>query len=139
MDKRKILILLWLGGIVIPYNWIIRIAYHLRQSFRWAVGSEPAHVVGHLILFSGLVFLLLHVFQLPQTRRTAILMTLLVLLLGLVQEYFQLQIKARDFGWPEIFDLCVNLTGGFLGWMAYRYFLRYGRYLRIAYFILREV
>ena len=55
----------------------------------------------------------------------------------LVQLFLQLQVKARAFGWPEIFDLGVDLVGAGLGWWAYRRVLCYSRYLRIAYYILR--
>ena len=138
MDKRKIILLIWLAAILVPINWIGRIAYYLRRGFWMALGFEPAHVIGHLILFGGLVFLLVHLFQLPLNRRSAIVLSLLVLALGVGQEIVQLQIKERGFGWPEIFDLVVDLTGGTLGWLAYRYFLRYRRYLQMAYFMLRE-
>ncbi len=138
MDKRKILIFLWLAGILFPYNWFGRGADVLRHAVRMAVGSEPAHIAGHLVLFGGLIVLVLHGVQIPFTRRSAICLAVLVLAIGLGQEYFQLQIKQRSFGWPEIFDLGVDLIGGALGWTAYRHFLRYRRYLRMAYFLLRE-
>jgi hypothetical protein len=139
MDKRKILLVFWLVGMLVPLNWVERLVYAFRRGVRILAGSEPAHVVGHLILFSGLVILLLYLFQLPLSRRTAVLLVMMVLVVGLGQEFLQLQVKNRSFSWPEVFDLGVDLTGGVLGWLAYRYYLRYGRYLRIAYFILRDV
>ena len=138
MDKRKIFMLLWLLIILIPIHWLAQITETLRQVFRMAIGSEPAHVVVHLILFGSSVFLFAHIFHLPFTRRTAVLLACLVLALGIGQEWLQLQVKERVFGWPEIFDLAVDLAGGFLGWLVYKYYLRYGRYLRIAYYMLRD-
>lgn len=138
MEKRKIFMLLWLLVILIPIHWLTQITQTLRQVFRMASGSEPVHVVVHLILFGSSVFLFMQIFQLPLTRRTAVLLACLVLALGVGQEWLQLQVKERVFGWPEIFDLGVDLAGGFLGWLAYKYYLRYARYLRIAYYMLRD-
>jgi len=80
----------------------------------------------------------LHIFKLPLNRRTAVLLGGLLLALAMGQELLQLQVKQRAYGWPETFDLFVDLAGGILGWMAYRYYLRYGRFLRIAYYLLRD-
>jgi len=136
MDKQKILLAVWLVGILFPLNWLERIVSNLRQVYWMLTGSEPVHVIGHLILFSGLVILILQVFQLPLNKRSAIWLVLLVLALGLGQEYFQLQVKGRLFGWPEVFDLSVDLTAGAVGWAAYQYYLRNARYLRMIYFML---
>ena len=138
MDKRKIFVLLWLAGILIPINWIGQIAETLRQGYHVANQSELAHVVVHLIMFGGSVFLLLHIFNLPLTRRTAVLLAGLLLVLAIGQELLQLQVKQRGYGWPETFDLLVDLAGAILGWMTYRYYLRYGRFLRITYNLLRD-
>jgi len=94
--------------------------------------------MGHLVLFCGLAFLLLYVFRLQQTTRSALLLALSSIAVGLGQEFLQLQFKMRAFGLPEVFDLGVDLTGATLGWLGYAYFLRMERYLRIAYFILED-
>ena len=136
MDKQKILLVVWLMGILVPLNWLERFVSYLRQIYWMMTGSEPVHVIGHLILFSGLVILILHVFQLPLNWCTAIWLTLLVLAMGLGQEYFQLQVKGRPFGGPEVFDLIVDLVAGGIGWAAYQYYLRNARYLQMIYFML---
>lgn len=138
MDKRKLFLVLWLVGMIFPLNLVWELSYHVRRVFDALISSELSHVIGHLILFSGLVFLLMYIFELAPTRRSALILTAVVLAVGLLQEYFQLQVKHRPFGPPEIFDLGVDLIGGMIGWMLYRYYLRYSRYLRIAYFILRD-
>jgi len=136
MDKQKILLMVWLVGILIPLNWMERFVSNLRRVYWMLTGSEPVHVIGHLILFSGLVILILQIFQLPLNKRTAIWLVLLVLMMGLGQEYFQLQVKRRAFGWPEVFDLGVDLAAGAVGWAAYHYYLRNVRYLQMIYFML---
>lgn len=137
MDKRKLLLVFWLGGILFPLNLILKPAL-ARQVLSVVFTSELTHVVMHTLLFSSFTFLLILLFDLPLNRRTAILMAICVLAAGLGQEFFQLQVKQRAFSWPEVFDLCVDLNGGALGWFAYRTFLHYRRYLQIAYFILRD-
>jgi hypothetical protein len=136
MDKQKILLMVWLVGILVPLHWLERFVSKLRQVYWMLTGSEPVHVIGHLILFSGLVILILQVFQLPFNTRTAIWLILLVLVMGLVQEYFQLQVKERAFGWPEVFDLGVDLAAGAVGWAVYQYYQRNVRYLQMIYFML---
>jgi hypothetical protein len=136
MDKQKILLMVWLVGILVPLHWLERFVSNLRQVYWMLTGSEPVHVIGHLILFSGLVILILQVFQLPLNKRTAIWLILLVLVMGLGQEYFQLQVKGRAFGWPEVFDLSVDLTAGAVGWAVYQYYQRNVRYLQMIYFML---
>ena len=138
MDKRKIFLVLWLVGMLFPLNLIWKLSEYILQAINALVQSELSHVVGHTILFGGLVILLLYIFDLPLTRRTAVLMALNVLAVGLLQEFFQLQFKARGFGWPEIFDLGVDLVGGVLGWVVYCYYQRYSRYFRIVFFILMD-
>ena len=138
MEKRKIFVLLWLIAILIPINWIGQIVDTLRQGFHVANQSELAHVVVHMIMFGGSVFLILYIFKLPLNRRTAVFLGGLLLALAMGQELLQLQVKQRGFGWPETFDLFVDLAGAILGWFAYRYYLRYGRFLRIAYYLLRD-
>lgn len=121
-----------------PLNLFWKTSAIARRIFDAVISSELSHVIGHSILFGGLVFLLLQIFDLPQNWRTAVILGVCVLAVGLGQEYFQLQVKGRAFGWQEIFDLGVDAAGGMLGWLAYRTFQHYRRYLQIAYFILRD-
>ena len=137
MDKRKVFLVLWLFGMLAPLEWLTKSFPLVRRGFDLFVGTELAHVIGHIILFGGMVVLLLYLFNLPQTRGIAVMLGFCVLVVGLGQEFLQLQVKGRMFGWPEIFDLVVDLTGGVIGWLVYPRLLGYSRFLRIAYFILR--
>jgi hypothetical protein len=108
---------------IFPLNWIRnKSAYvpeYFREHLRDIYHAEWAHIVGHLVVFSGLVILSLLIFRLPQNRRTAIILTVILLAVALVQEALQLQWKGRAFGWPEMFDLGVDLVGGMIGWWLY--------------------
>ena len=139
MDKRKILLLLfWLTGMLFPMNLLWKKSSIIRRIFDALISSELSHVIGHMILFGGLVFLLFFIFDLPLTKRTAVILGVSVLAVGMGQEFLQLQVKQRAFSWPEVFDLCVDMVGGTLGWYIYQTYLRYRRYLQIAFFILRD-
>lgn len=123
---------------LIPYNLIQPYVGDLRWVLHRLLETEFAHVIGHLFIFSVLVTILLVGFQVPLNRRTAVLMVGVVLAVGLGQEYFQLQVKGRGFGFPEVFDLGVDLVGGALGWQISRWLQHYARYLRMAYFMLKN-
>jgi hypothetical protein len=138
MDKRKVILVLWLLAMLIPLEYVTKAVPLVRRGFDLIVGTEFAHIIGHLVLFGGLTVLMLILFDLKLDARTAVLLGLSALVVGLGQEYFQLQVKGRGFSWPEIFDLCVDLFGAGLGWLVVDRLLPYGRYLRIAYFILRS-
>jgi hypothetical protein len=53
-------------------------------------------------------------------------------LVGLGQDYLQLQVKGRAFGAPEVFDLQVDLVGGYFGWRISYFLLWFARHLRFA-------
>jgi glycopeptide antibiotics resistance protein len=132
MIKKIVFLGLWVSAMLFPVKLItaenvagIPVASQLMES-------EFAHVVGHLLLFAGLTICLSLVFHLPFNLRTGFLLAAAVVLVGLGQEYLQLQVKGRAFGAPEVFDLQVDLVGGYFGWRI-SYFLRwFARHLRFA-------
>ena len=73
------------------------------------------HILAHLILFSGLVVLIGRTFKLHLNWQTAVVLLAAILLTAGVQEVFQLQAKERGFGWPEVFEIGVDLMGGVVG------------------------
>jgi len=138
MDKRIGFLVLFLVAILIPYEYITKALPLVRRGFDLVASTELAHIIGHTLLFASLVFLMMLFFDLKLDARTALLLGLGMLAVGLSQEYFQLQVKGRGFGRPEVFDLGVDLAGASLGWLVYARLLPYRRYLRIAWFILRD-
>ncbi|MEJ2757756.1 MAG: VanZ family protein, partial [Anaerolineales bacterium] len=112
MDKRKLLVLFWLGAMLVPLNLLQTYTGDLQFVLLRLLSSELAHVVGHLFLFSMLVVIVLSVFQPPLNWRTAFLVTGMIVAVGLGQEFMQLIAKGRGFGGPEVFDLGVDLAGG---------------------------
>ena len=139
MDKQKFGYLLLVAGMMLPLEWATKRLPAVRAAFDLVVGTELAHVIGHLVMYAGIVFFGFILFNLRPSLEAAVLAGLVVFGLGLGQEMLQLQVKGRGFGWPEVFDLWVDLIGAGIGWWFYRAYLQYGRYLRMAYFMLREV
>jgi hypothetical protein len=119
MKKRTWILIGWICAMVFPLNWLRRESNFVRQNFDSFFRAEWVHVVAHLILFAGLVILVLYALRLPQNRKTAALMTMILLAVALAQEILQLQVKQRAFAGPEWFDLGVDLVGGAIGWWFY--------------------
>ncbi len=122
MKIKKWYLIVWLILLLFPLNWLLEISNIVRRLLARLYLWEPAHVVAHTLLFAGLVFLALEVLHLPLNLKNALLLAAFVLAVGLIQEFFQLQVKERGFGGPEIFDLAVDLIGGMLGWLAFYYY-----------------
>lgn len=115
--KRKLFLFAWLFAMVFPLNWLRQEVGFIRRRFDPLFAAEWIHVVAHLVLFAGLVLLLWFVFNFPFNSRTAFMIGGLILLVGVIQEILQLQVKGRGFGWPEVFDLNVDLNGAALGYL----------------------
>lgn len=104
---------------IFPLNWLRRESDFVRHNFDSVFLAEWAHVIAHLALFAGLVILVLYALRLPQNVKTALLVAAILLVVALLQEMLQLQVKGRAFGGPEWFDLGVDLVGGMIGWWIY--------------------
>ena len=81
---------------------------------------EWVHILGHILLFAILTYLICRVFQLQNNWQTVILLAMLILLVALMQEFFQLLYKQRAFSGPEVFDLGVDLLGFALGYFLWQ-------------------
>lgn len=138
MDKSIWFLLDSVGEFISPLEWWIKISTWLHSLTAPMVHSEMLHIIAHLIIYAALSMLVLRIFKLRLKFMNALLLAGIILLAGLGQEALQLQVKGRDFGEAEFFDLVVDLTGGAYGWLVTAYLRRYGRYFHIAYRILRE-
>ncbi|MDH5505806.1 MAG: VanZ family protein [Anaerolineae bacterium] len=113
--KRYLILLLWLFGLLFPLGWLRGHSAGFRRWFDALFGAQWVHIVMHAALFAGLVIILALVFEVALNAKTASLLLLAVLLVGVLQEYFQTASAGRPFGGPEIFDLKIDLWGGLLG------------------------
>jgi len=113
--KPRLLLFLWLAGMMTPLNWLQKEFAVLLRPFNFLIAPEWVHILAHLILFSGLAVLIVRTFKLHLNWQTAVVLLVAILLTAGVQEVFQLQAKERGFGWPEVFDIGVDLMGGVVG------------------------
>ena len=75
--------------------------------------------MAHTALFAGLVLLLAYALRLPRSWVSVLFLLTVVVGVGLGQEALQLVAKRRPPGWPEVFDLGVDMFGGMLGLMMW--------------------
>jgi VanZ family protein len=108
---------LWLLVLLFPLNWLREESPFIRRYFDALFMMEWVHVLAHLFIYAGLVMLIFSTFKLELNLKTALLLVGIILLVGGVQEYFQLLVKGHGFGGEEVFDLGVDLAGGALGWL----------------------
>lgn len=97
----QLLIFLWSAALCSGAAWI-RYGYPQRHSSLFArlLEAEPAHVIGHLVLYGSLAALL-------ALRHRPWLVLTLTLAVGAAQELVQVTGR-RDFGSAEWFDLAVD-------------------------------
>jgi len=114
--KRKLLLSIWVLAMLFPLNWLRRQSLLLRRFFDAAFSAEWVHVLMHMLLYAVLVMLLVRTFHLPHSIRTALILIGTILLIGIVQEAFQLIVKSRPWNCWDSFDLLVDLVGGAIGY-----------------------
>ncbi len=114
-NKRILLLLLWLLGILFPMAWLGNFSIRYRQTFNAAFAPEWMHWLMHAALYAGLAILLVVVFNLPLNRCTVLLVLGTVLLVGIIQEGMQLFSAVQVISWNSLFDLGVDLVGAGIG------------------------
>ena len=118
--RRYTLLIIWILLMLFPVTMLRRVP-QMRSVMDALVGSEVMHWIAHSFLFAGLVVLLAYSFKLRLTAKNAALLLIVVLLVGAAQEGFQLiASKHRPPGWPELFDLGVDMVGGLIGMGIWR-------------------
>jgi len=118
--KRYLPLIGWVLLIIYPSTTFLKKA-RSGSLVNLAYRSEGAHIAVHLLMFFVLALLVVYSFQLQGTRREIGFALLFILGVGVVQEGLQFLVSAdRLIGWPELFDLGVDLIGGALGF-AFRF------------------
>ncbi|MEW5870400.1 MAG: hypothetical protein AB1894_14085 [Chloroflexota bacterium] len=123
MSRARLILILWLVGLLFPLAWLGKYSAVYRQVFNAVFGFEWVHVLMHLALFAGFAILLILAFKLPVNRRALVFALAAILFFGVLQETLQFisqsgySLQLLAFGGP-VFDLGIDLTGGWLGWVA---------------------
>jgi hypothetical protein len=121
---KRVLLLLWLLGILLPMAWFTRYSPLYGRAFALLFGPLWVHIAMHALLFAVLAYLaggeLRRRVPAWPLRGHALLVLGLLLAVALFQEAIQLSYKARPAGPDELLDLAVDLAGGAAGFLATR-------------------
>ncbi|MFN2145171.1 MAG: VanZ family protein [Anaerolineales bacterium] len=122
MAIRILIIMLMIAGMIFPVNWLAANNPEFKTVF--VQFSEFSHVIAHLILYSSFALLAVFLFRMQFSMQTGLILLAAVILIGIGQEFLQLQVRGRNFSTPELFDLQVDVAGAYLGWRL-SYYLRW--------------
>lgn len=118
--RKKTLLIAWLLLMLLPLGWVRQFSVAYRRAFDAVFAPEWMHILAHLALFAGLAVLLIIVFRMKLNLRTAALIIVASVLVGLLQESFQMfaqggrPLDGGDSS-PAAFDLGIDALGGLLG------------------------
>lgn len=124
MSIRIMIIVLMVAGMLFPVNLLAANNPDVKIVFDQVADTEFSHVIAHLLLYGSFALLAVFLFRMQFSMRTGLILLVAVILIGIGQEYLQLQVKRRVFSNPEIFDLQVDVAGAYLGWRL-SYYLRW--------------
>jgi hypothetical protein len=122
--KRRLVLFIWLGGILFPMAWLGSFWPAYRRVFNAIFSPEWVHVVMHTLLFAGLAVLLLQVLFPRFGFKSLILVLLIGLAVAMFQEGFQALSLESGSLQAAMFDLGVDLSGslaGSTGFIALQY------------------
>ena len=105
----------WLAGILFPLAWFSRSDPVLKAWFDRTFATDLAHVAMHSALYAVLAVLVLALarrqgYRMPTFFSAIDLAVGVTVVVGVLQEGLQLLPLGRRFGWPEIYDLGVDLA-----------------------------
>jgi hypothetical protein len=117
--RKRILLLVWIAGIIFPMVGLGRISPQFRRVFNAVFGPNWMHVVMHSVLFAGLVLLLLAATGCKPGWRAAGIALLVLLVVAVVQEGLQALIQGVFTLAGSLYDLNVDLLGGVVGYALF--------------------
>lgn len=123
MMRKRLIILLWLLGILLPMAWFTRFSVMYSRLFQSVFSPLWMHIRTHAFLFAVLAYLLASFvttrMSLVTRKRVTLVILALVLVTALTQEGFQLLYKSRSPDMDELFDLGVDLVGANVGVLVF--------------------
>jgi hypothetical protein len=113
--RSRLVLLLWLVGILFPMAWLGRFSPTYRRAFDAIFAPAWMHWFTHALLFGVLAALFVIVLRINLDRKTTWIGFALVLGVGFFQETFQV-LSGGSFSLAgSVIDLGVDLMGGLLG------------------------
>ncbi len=125
MTSQRAFLLFWLLGILFPMAWFTRFSAAYRRLFELVFTPQWTHVVMHLFLFAVLAYLLSQGLDPHLAVRRGwplwLIPWALVFGVALLQEGIQRLYTGQTPGSDEALDLGVDLAGGGLGLLVFRW------------------
>ena len=122
--KRKwriVILILWCIGILFPFYFMRRFSHLYKTGFDWAFKSNITHVLMHVFLYAILALLISIAFSNNKKLISPVKVILIVLGISVLQETIQLVSIKYPVGWDDIFDIFVDVSGGFIGVGVFRW------------------
>jgi VanZ family protein len=111
---KKLFILFWCGGILFPMAAVSRLNPAANSLFNTIFAADWVHILMHLFLYTALAGCLAWVLQ-DMSGKGLLKILGVCLFIGLLQESLQVYSTPHNPGWPEAFDLLVDLVGAWIG------------------------
>ncbi len=119
MKLRRAWFILWLAAILFPAAWLRGSFWQFRYQFDAIFAPEWVHIVMHAIQYAVLVMLTGYVLGFKRGFFSLLLSAGIIIVVGVGQEVLQLITHSTVPGWNSLFDLGVDLAGGFAGYLFY--------------------
>ncbi|MBC8507452.1 MAG: VanZ family protein [Anaerolineales bacterium] len=120
---RYLWLLLWLVGILFPMAWLGNFSEKFQQMFNTLFSPEWMHWIMHALLYAALAVLIMIVFERPLTKSSLGLVLVTTLIVGGLQEGWQVLSGVQILRWNTVFDLGVDMLGALIGF-GLSYWLR---------------
>lgn len=112
---RYLWITLWLIGILFPMAWFGNHSAEYKRIFDAAFSPEWMHWVMHAILYAGLAVLVMVVLDRSVTISSLGLILVITLVVGGLQEGWQILAGVQILRWNTLFDLGIDSLGAIIG------------------------
>jgi hypothetical protein len=113
---RLILLGLWAAGILFPMAWFSSLNPALDAWFNRTFQAGWVHIAAHAGLYAVLAFAIMRF--LSTNRHARGIALFVVLCVGVMQELLQSRFAGVPFGSGALFDVMIDLGGGFVGIFA---------------------
>jgi hypothetical protein len=115
----------WLVGILFPLAWFSRVNPFLSAWFDRTFASGWTHVAMHAALYAVLVLIVLALarrrgYRMPTLFSAVDLAVGVTVPVACLQEGLQLLPLGRRFGWPEVYDILVDLAAALIAAALYQ-------------------
>jgi hypothetical protein len=120
--RARLVLLLWLVGILFPMAWLGRFSPAYRRAFDSIFAPDWMHWIMHALLFGGLVALFFIILRLNLDHKMAWIALALGLGVGCLQETFQALSQGSFSLAGSVFDLWVDLGGDSWGWEWFTFY-----------------